>query len=96
MTGGGGEDWWAGSLAVTTFFSDLRVAVEHAEVGDYDGDGEGDDEDAGQRAEGPHDQTGVRLGHHVPVAHGGHGHHGPPQPLRYRSAEEGVQGSEPR
>ena len=60
----------------------LRVAVEHAEIGDDYGDGERDDENAAEGAERPDDEARPGLGDHVAVADGGHGDDGPPEPLR--------------
>lgn len=60
----------------------LRVRVVHGEVADDDGNGQADGEHACQRAQGAHEHAHVRLGHHVPVAHRGHRHQGPPQPQR--------------
>ena len=62
--------------------TNLSVAVEHAEVGHDDGDGESDDKDAAEGAERAHDEARPGLGHHVAVADGGHGDDGPPQPFR--------------
>ena len=63
------------------FSSYLGVTVEHAEIGHYNRHWQGNHKHTTQRAETSHDQSRVRLGHHVPVAHGGHGHHGPPEAL---------------
>ena len=56
------------------------MRVIHLEVGDYDGDGQGDSEDAPEGADRPHEHAQVGLGHHVAIAHRGHGDQGPPQP----------------
>ena len=55
------------------------MGVIHLEVGDNDRDGEGDSEDTPEGADRPHEHAQVGLGHHVAVAHGGHGDQGPPQ-----------------
>jgi hypothetical protein len=60
----------------------LSVRVEHGEVGDDDRDRKCDRENAGQGAERSNEHAEVRLGHHVSVAHRGHGHNGPPEALR--------------
>lgn len=60
----------------------LRVRVEHGEVADDDGHGQGDGQHAGQSAQRPHEHADVRLGGHVAVPDGGHRDDGPPQPQR--------------
>ena len=55
------------------------VLVELGEVVDDDRDGQRDDEDAADTAEEADELAWHGLGHHVPVAHGGHGDGGPPE-----------------
>lgn len=57
----------------------LRVRVVHGEVGHDDGHGEGHGQHAPEGAQRAHEHAQVRLGGHVPVAHGGHGDQGPPE-----------------
>ena len=60
----------------------LRVAVEHGEIGNNDRHGQRDGQHAGQGAQSADEHADVRLGHHVSVADGGHGHNGPPKAFR--------------
>lgn len=55
------------------------MAVEHTEVGNDDGYGQRDGQDAGQGAQGADEHADVSFGHHVTVADRGHRHDGPPQ-----------------
>ena len=50
------------------FVGALVLVVDAAEVGDDDRHGQGDDEDAAQRADAADDHAGDRLGHHVTVS----------------------------
>ena len=57
------------------------MTVEHAEIGDDDGHGQGNDEYAGKCAKWAHDEAWIRLGHHITVAHRSHGDDRPPKAL---------------
>jgi len=57
----------------------LRVGIEQREVGDDYRNRQRYGEHPGQRAKRPDKHTDVSLRRHVAVAHGGHGHDGPPQ-----------------
>lgn len=48
----------------------LVLVVDAAEVGDDDGNGQGDDQHPAQRADGAEDLPGNGLGHHVTIAGG--------------------------
>lgn len=48
----------------------LVLVVDAAEVGDDDGNGQGDDQHPAQRADGAEDLPGDGLGHHVTIAGG--------------------------
>ena len=61
------------------------MGVVHGEVGDDDGDGEGDHQDPGHGAHRPHEHAQVGLGHHVTVTHRGHCDQRPPQPQGNRA-----------
>ena len=57
------------------------MTVKHAEIGHNNWDRQRNDQDTGPRAKRSDDQPSIGFGHHVSVAHCGHGDHGPPQPL---------------
>ena len=63
--------------------SRLRVTVIHRKVADDHGHRQGDREDTGEGAQRADEHAHVGLGHHVPVADGGHRDQCPPQAQRY-------------
>lgn len=59
------------------------MRIEHGEIADDDRHGQRNRQHTGQGAQGADEHADVRLGRHVAVANGGHGHDGPPQAQRY-------------
>ena len=74
-----GFHWEDPSSLLGQLGSGLRVRVEHFEVGDDDRHRQSDSEDSSEGAQRPHKHSQVRLGSHVTISHGCHGHNGPPQ-----------------
>lgn len=54
------------------------MTVEHAEVWNYDGHGKSNDQYTTESTKWADDEARVGLGHHVAIAHCGHGDHCPP------------------
>lgn len=62
--------------------TDLRVRVEHGEVGHDDRHGKRDGQYTGQCAQRADEHAHVGFGRHVAVSDRGHGHDSPPQSFR--------------